>query len=119
VGLYVPRISNREKDKRNGIEAPEIGRWYCSSDGSLFEVVAMDENDGTIEIQHFDGTLDETEPEGWIALRAETAEAPEDWSGSVDISIEDIPGTSHAAIRDWQSAMELVDENRSRITEIE
>jgi hypothetical protein len=119
VGLDVPRVSSGIEDKKNGIEAPEIGRWYCNADGSLFEVVAMDETDGTIEIQHFDGTLDQTEPEGWLAMRSEAAEAPEDWSGSVDISVEDIPGTSHAAIRDWQSEMELADENRSRITEIE
>mgnify|MGYP003572791022 CR=1 FL=1 len=100
-----------------GIEAPEIGRWYCSPDGNLFEVVAMDENDGTIELQHFDGTLEESEPEGWVAMHAEAADAPEDWSGSVDMGDEDLRDIGHPLLRDWQSAMELVDETRSRITE--
>ena len=79
----------------------------------------MDEQDGTIEIQYFDGTLDEAEPEGWVAMRAEAAEAPEDWSGSVDISDEDFAGRSRSLIRDWQSEMEFIDDDRSRITEIE
>ena len=98
---------------------PVIGLWYRSSNGTLFEVVAVDEDAATVELQLFDGTIDEVDLETWPSLLIESVGAPEDWSGSVDISDEDIPGTSHAAIRDWQSAMELADENRSRITEIE
>jgi len=70
-------------------------------------------------MQHFDGTLEESEPEEWVAMRAEAAEAPEDWSGSLDISDVDLPRTSHSLVRDWQSEIELADETRSRITEIE
>lgn len=102
-----------------GIEAPEIGRWYYSPTGSLFEVVAVDDNDGTIEIQYFDGTLDETGPEEWLTMRVEAAQAPEDWSGSVDINTEDLPGSRGPVIRDWQSELEAIDDIRSRITEID
>ena len=70
----------------------------------------MEDNDGTIEMQHFDGTLEESEPEGWLAMHAEPAEAPEDWSGSVDINEEDLPGSSHPLFIDWQSRIELIDE---------
>jgi hypothetical protein len=77
----------------------------------------MDETDGTIEIQHFDGTLEESEPEGWLAMRAEAAEAPDDWSGAVDMSEDATHDISHPLLRDWQSEIELADENRSRITE--
>src|SRR5438309_5552185 len=36
---------------------PAIGDWYRSSGGALFEVVALDDDDGTIEIQYFDGAV--------------------------------------------------------------
>ncbi len=75
----------------------------------MFEVVAVDDHDGTIDIQHFDGTLEETEPDGWIAMLAEPAEAPEDWTGSVDVVVEDLPGKRLPLFRDWQSELELLD----------
>src|SRR5580658_1136021 len=68
---------------------PGIGSWYCLSGGEIFEVVALDEDDGTIEIQYFDGTIEEMDVEDWNDQwddgALEAAEAPEDWSGSVDI----------------------------------
>ena len=79
----------------------------------------MDESDGTIEIQHFDGTLEESEPEAWLAMHAEQAEAPDDWSGSVDMGDEEMQDIGHPLLRDWQSEMELADDDRSQITEIE
>ena len=68
---------------------PDIGEWYRVRGGDLLEVVAIDEDDGTIEVQHFDGTVEELDLEDWEAQRAggeiENADAPEDWSGSVDV----------------------------------
>jgi hypothetical protein len=68
---------------------PGIGDWYRLTGGELFEVVALDEDDGTIEIQYFDGTIEEMDVEDWNEQwddgALESAEAPEDWSGSVDI----------------------------------
>ena len=72
---------------------PEIGAWYRLRGGESFEVVAIDEDDGTIEMQTFDGTVEEMEIEDWDTQRAsgeiENAEAPEDWSGSVDVDRPD------------------------------
>jgi hypothetical protein len=72
---------------------PGIGEWYRLSSGELLEVVALDEMDGTLEAQYFDGTVEEFDIEDWRAQRAsgsiEEAEAPEDWSGSVDVEPED------------------------------
>jgi hypothetical protein len=72
---------------------PGIGDWYRLDSGSLFEVVAYDDDDGTIEIQYFDGTVEEMDIEDWEAQwedgALESAEAPEDWSGSVDVDAED------------------------------
>src|ERR1700691_2980217 len=72
---------------------PEIGAWYSLRGGEKFEVVAVDEDDGTIEMQTCDGTVEEMDIEDWTSQYAsgeiETADAPEDWSGSVDIDGED------------------------------
>ncbi len=75
---------------------PGIGDWYRLKGGSLFEVVALDDDDGTIEIQYFDGTVEEMDIEDWEAQweegALEAAEAPEDWSGSVDVEGTDDAG---------------------------
>jgi hypothetical protein len=56
-------------------------------------VVAFDEDDGTIELQYFDGTIEEMDLEDWQAeLEAGTlveVEPPEDWTGSVDVDPEE------------------------------
>jgi hypothetical protein len=61
-------------------------------------------------MQHFDGTIEESEPEGWIAMRVEPAEAPEDWSGSVDINPEDLADQYSPLLLDWQSRVDMLDE---------
>ena len=71
---------------------PVIGKWFRRPNGSLFEVVAVDETDGTIEIQHFDGPIDEVELESWPELLLIEVSAPEDWSGSVDMDPDDYVG---------------------------
>ena len=38
--------------------SPVVGDWYRRMDGALFEVVAIDRDDSTVEVQHFDGTLE-------------------------------------------------------------
>ncbi len=68
---------------------PVVGTWYRRTNGALFEVVAVDEEDATIELQFFDGTIDEVEFDTWQQLLLEKVGAPEDWSGSVDMDPED------------------------------
>jgi len=70
--------------------SPIVGEWYRRLNGSLFEVVAIDRDDGTVELQHFDGTVEELDLESWEEQEVEEAKAPEDWSGSVDVEPEDI-----------------------------
>ncbi len=68
---------------------PVIGSWYRFTEGDVFEIVALDNDDGTIELQYYDGTIEEMDVEDWNTLcerrEIETAAAPEDWTGSVDI----------------------------------
>jgi hypothetical protein len=68
---------------------PRIGDWYKSSAGDSFEIVALDEDDNTLEIQYFDGTVEELDVDGWLQMEVEPIEPPEDWSGSLDIERED------------------------------
>jgi hypothetical protein len=72
---------------------PTIGNWYRITGSDSFEVVAFDEDDGTIEIQYFDGTVEEMDLEDWQAEHETGAlvevEPPEDWTGSVDVDPEE------------------------------
>jgi hypothetical protein len=72
---------------------PVIGNWYRFAEGDVFEIVALDADDGTIELQYYDGTIEEMDVEDWNArceLREiETAAPPEDWTGSVDVDAEE------------------------------
>ena len=74
------------------IQYPVIGQWFRRPDGTLFEVVATDEEDGTVEIQQFDGTIGEIDFDRWQDLLLVEVSAPEDWSGSVDMDPEDYVG---------------------------
>ncbi len=74
------------------VQFPAIGNWFRRPNGILFEVVAVDEEDGTIEIQQFDGTIGEVEIENWPQLLLVEVSAPEDWSGAVDMDPEDYVG---------------------------
>jgi hypothetical protein len=48
---------------------PIIGNWYCHLDkGQRFRVVSIDEKKETVEVQNFDGNLDEHEMESWYQL---------------------------------------------------
>ena len=69
--------------------SPVVGDWYRRQGGALFEVVAIDRDDATVEVQHFDDTLEEFDLESWEEQEFEEAQAPEDWSGSVDVDAED------------------------------
>ena len=71
---------------------PAIGQWFREPGGVLFEVVATDEDDGTVEIQQFDGTIDEYEIERWTDLGVTEVAAPEDWLGAVDMDPDDYVG---------------------------
>ena len=64
---------------------PEVNKWFKDNEnGQLFEVVALDESDETIEIQFFDGSLEELDYDTWQAMQLTRAAPPEDWSGPFD-----------------------------------
>ena len=68
---------------------PRIGDWYRTATGDNFEIVALDIDDDTVDLQYFDGTVEEIDLDTWYALDLEAIEPPEDWSGSLDIERDD------------------------------
>lgn len=89
---------------------PSIGSWYRDATGAMFEVVAVDEDDATVEIQHFDGTIEELDLGDWFDVAMETVEPPEDWSGSLDIEREDYGvDLDDASGEDWQNPLDALD----------
>ncbi|MCH7670861.1 MAG: hypothetical protein IIB72_01695 [Proteobacteria bacterium] len=70
--------------------SPEISAWYKDLvSGKLFEIVACDEDGGTIEYQLIDGEVGEYEIATWKQLYLITAEAPEDWRSPFELNAED------------------------------
>lgn len=65
----------------------EIGGWYQSPEGERFRVVADD--DDTIEIQYFNGDVEELEKDSWWELGLKTISTPDDWSGPFDDLVDD------------------------------
>lgn len=76
----------------------------------MFEVVAIDEEDGTIEVQHFDGTVEEIDLEAWEESVFESVEPPEDYSGSFDMDREDyFADQENGDSNDYASALDYLD----------
>lgn len=85
---------------------PIIDEWYRHLDkGQRFVVVAIDEDAETIEIQDFDGTLEEIDLETWYEMDLEPCQAPESWAGAVDVGNADDYGTEVTDTRghDWNA----------------
>ena len=103
--------------------APVIGSWYRKRGGETFEVVAIDAKDRTIEIQYFDGAVEELELEDWVEDELELTEAPEDWTGSVDVEPEDYENeveNQPTETRLWADPLQNVDRGEiSGYSEIE
>ena len=90
------------------IEAsPIVDTWYKHLDkGEKFQVVAVDNNDYMIEIQYFDGDVEEIDLDDWYSMDIEQIESPEDISGALDVSEMDDLGSyvSDSATDDWEGA---------------
>ena len=87
---------------------PVVGSWYRQTDeGKLFRVVAFDEGRGIVELQHFDGDLEEIDASDWFDMEIEPAEAPEDWTGPVDgAETDDSAYDKTAKPRAWKDPLD-------------
>ena len=80
-----------------------VGEWFQTVEGDKFEIVAYDPDEGVIEVQFYDGTVEEYDLDDWEELEAKPTAPPEDWAGSYDVSSDDYgvdldrpAGNSHA-----------------------
>lgn len=90
---------------------PIIGQWYFHLDkGQRFFVTAVEEDEQTVEVQHFDGDLEEFSFEQWQDMDIELSEQPENWTGALDIAERDDRGTevTDTAEEDWSEPLEEV-----------
>lgn len=88
---------------------PIVGNWYRDlTNKQAFEVVAADEDEGTVEIQHYDGEVEEIDLDSWYEMDIENIEPPEDWSGPFDDLEKDDLGYSDATMRpeDWSGPLD-------------
>ena len=86
---------------------PEIGAWYhYPAKAQKFMVTAVDDHTETIEIQYFDGTIDEIDLVSWYILDVERVESPEDWTGPIDnIEKDDLnPVGTEMLPEDWDES---------------
>jgi len=84
---------------------PITDNWYLHLDkGQRFLVIEVDEENGLVELQYFDGNIDEIELSQWHDMELERIEEPENWSGPMDIAEIDDLGTSVTDTNadDWQ-----------------
>ena len=73
---------------------PAVGRWFEDIDGRSLHVVAVDEEEDTIEIQYFDSEIAEFSVDDWTELNLTPIEAPEDWTGPFDdLELDDLGDT--------------------------
>lgn len=97
---------------------PIVENWYQHLDkGQKFQVVAVDEDSGLIEIQQFDGNVEEIDFDTWYELDIEPTEAPENWTGPMDdIEIDDL-GYSATDMQpdDWKAPLEELQRDGSEL----
>lgn len=67
------------------LQAPVVGSWYRRTDRPQpFQVVATDTDAQTVDVEYFDGTVDEWPLSHWHGLAIEPSGAPPDASGALD-----------------------------------
>lgn len=94
---------------------PIVNAWYHYPEkAQKFKVTALDEHAGTVEIQYFDGNIDELDLDIWYNLDIERIEPPEDWTGSMDnVEKDDLnPVGTEMQREDWDEPYQEVDEKR-------
>jgi hypothetical protein len=98
---------------------PEPEQWYLDRrTGDMFQVVSVNEDDGSIDIQYADGAVEEKALDEWTAMALESCDQPEDWVGPYDdLESDDIgmPETSveaHGADLPMERALLEIEEQR-------
>lgn len=90
---------------------PKLDSWYEDEERRRFKIVAIDDSDGTIEIQYFDGDVAEIDNDTWYQMDLRSTEEPEDGSGPFDDLEKDDMGERYRVVRpeDWNGPADEMD----------
>lgn len=72
------------------LEAPIVNTWYKLPDSQTFRVVTTDEDEGFIQIQYSDGTMEGLDTEIWSKLGAVQIEPDEEWLEELEDGINEL-----------------------------
>ncbi len=88
------------------VTEPVIGQWYEDIQKRRFEVVAADED--AVEIQYYDGDVEEVDMESWYLMNVVLAAEPNDASGPYDdLGMEEFGGErDESRSSDWQQMLD-------------
>ncbi|MGD8525714.1 MAG: hypothetical protein PVJ63_05665 [Thioalkalispiraceae bacterium] len=86
---------------------PVIGQWYQDAQNRYFEVVASDEE--SVEIQFYDGNIEEIDMDSWGLLSVTYAAEPHDGISPFEELDFNETGFSEAGFdsRDWISSADF------------
>jgi hypothetical protein len=98
----------------------EPGEWYLDrQSGNTFQVVGIDEDAGSIEVQFADGAVGEFLVDDWESMSLARSGQPEDWAGPYDdleaddIGLPEAPGETHGAEVPMERALLDLEEKRT------
>lgn len=100
-------------------ERPVVGAWYWDIEHSIqFEIVAIESNrDGkssvSIEIQYFDGELEELDLDTWYGMHVVSISAPKDWTGPYEVEKDEYSDLTDGEVQhpkeDWNNPLDNID----------
>jgi hypothetical protein len=99
------------------ITDPVIGSWYKDVENNLtFKVVALDEEDDSIEVQFANGDISEYDNDTWYNATFDYIEAAEDWSAAYgEIEADDLgysdPDTHKKPDQEKLDLSDILDKN--------
>ena len=85
--------------------------WYQHlGKGQMFKVITVDDEHGLIEIQHYDGDLEEIELAYWRQMDLELIEDPENWDGAMDVEeLDDLSSSvTDTTASDWLEPLDEI-----------
>jgi hypothetical protein len=98
-------------------QEPVVSQWYRHLDkGQQFQVTAIDEDEGTVEIQYFDGDVEALDIDNWHEFEIEPIEPPEDWTGPMDNVVRDDLGYTETDMSsaDWAKPLSEAAESKEK-----
>lgn len=89
---------------------PQIGAWYLDQVAdTLFEIVAIEDHFGTIEIQFENGDIDEMDIDQWDNKLFSPSSAPEDSLSAYGMSSDDTWDDDMSSVNPLESDSGLFD----------